>query len=234
MQVLIVVFVLAGGVIAIVRLVSPGAGYVSVSLTPMAPAEASVANINAVGPYTSSRGITLTGLPSSVEVTFQKGFDSTATTAVTALCTAAQAASSRCPPTSNAGHGELDVTVNGQVRRVPLLLYIGPPERPHDIASVLLTGSAMGKKLIDTGRLLIGPGGGLELITSSLSYPGPANFDKLFLLAGMQRTAATGAQHATIRSLITNPPTCSGQWTAQGTMTFPNGSFSQAIAIACG
>ncbi len=76
-------------------------------------------------------------------------------------------------------------------------------------------------------------GGGLELRTSPLSFPAQASFDKLFLVVGTQRTAKAGG-HATLRSLISNPPTCSGQWTAQGTVTFANGSFSQATAVPCG
>jgi hypothetical protein len=230
MQALIVVFVIAGIVVAVVKLITPAAGFVSVAVTPTAPAEPSVATISVVAPFTSSQGVTLSGLPSSVDVTLQKGFASTATTAVTSLCTAADAASAACPPASNAGHGELDVTVNGQTRRVQLLLYVAPPVRPHDVASLVI---AAGGSVIDTARVLTTPGGGLELTTSPLSYSARANFDKLFLVLDTQRTANAGG-HATLRSLISNPPTCTGQWTAQGTVTFPNGSFSQAAAIPCG
>jgi hypothetical protein len=230
MQALIVVFVVAGIVVAIVKLVTPGAGFVSVAVTPTSPAEPSVATINVVAPFSSSQGITLSGLPSSIDLTLQKGFASTATTAVTSLCTPAQASSAGCPPASNAGHGELDLTVNGQVRRVQLLLYVGPPARPHDVASLVLTTSG---RVVDTARVLITPGGGLELLTSPFSYSARANFDTLFLVLGTNRTANTGG-HATLRSLISNPPTCTGQWTAQGTVTFANGSFSQAVAIPCG
>jgi hypothetical protein len=230
MQALIVVFVIAGIVVAIVKLVTPATGYVSVAVTPTSPAEPSVATISVVAPLDSSQGLTLSGLPSSVDVTLQKGFASTATTAVTSLCTAADASSANCPPASNAGHGELDVTVNGQMRRLQLLLYVGPPAHPHDVASLVVTA---GRRVIDTARLLSTPGGGLELITSPLSISAQANFAKLFLVLGTQRTASTGG-HASLRSLISNPPTCSGQWTAQGTVTFPDGSFSQATAIPCG
>jgi hypothetical protein len=230
MQALIVVFVIAGIVVAVVKLVAPGNGYVSVAVTPTSPAEPSIATISVVAPFTSSQGIALSGLPTSIDVTLQKGFASTATTAVTSLCTAADASSAACPPGSNAGHGELDVTVNGQTQRVQLLLYVGPPLHPHDVASLVMTAAG---RLIDTARVLTTPGGGLELITSPLSYSARANFDKLFLVLGTQRTTKT-RHHATLRSLISNPPTCSGQWTGQGTVTFPNGSFSQAAAIPCG
>lgn len=229
MQVLVVVFVIAGIVIAITRLVAPSTGFVSAAVNPTAPAEASTASINVVGPFSSQRGVTLTGMPSSIEVTFQSGFTSTATTAVTALCTATEAASSRCPPDSNAGHGELDVTAGGRLRKVQLLVWIGPPLQRHDIASLVMTGSALGKRVTETARVLTGPGGGgLELLTTPLTFPAAAQFDTLSLTAGMQRTARS------ISSVITNPPACQGQWTGQGTVTFPNGTFSQALTIPCG
>lgn len=231
MQALIVVFVLVGIVVGVVKLIAPSTGYVSVGVTPTSPAEPSLATISAVGPFTSSRGVTLSGLPGSIDVTLQKGFASTATTAVTSLCTAAQASSAGCPPASNAGHGELDVTVAGNVQRVALLLYIGRPAHPHDIASLVMTGNG---RLIDTARVFSTPGGGLELRTSPVAYSAQATFDKLFLVVGTQRTAKAGGGHPTLRSLISNPPTCSGQWTAEGTVTFGNGSFSQAAAIPCG
>jgi hypothetical protein len=230
MQAMIVVFVIAGIVVGIVKLVGPSTGFVSVAVTPTSPAEPSIATISVVAPFSSSQGITLSGLPSSIDVTLQKGFASTATTAVTSLCTTARASSAGCPPASNAGHGELDVTVNGQMRRLQLLLYVGTPAHPHDIASLVMTASG---RVIDAARVLTTPGGGLELVTSPLSYSAQANFDKLFLVLGTHRTANSG-RTASLRSLISNPPACSGQWTAQGTVTFPNGSFSQAVAIPCG
>ncbi len=230
MQALIVVVVVTGIVVAIVKLVSPSNGYVSVAVTPLSPAEPSVATISVVAPFTSPGGITLSGLPSSIDVTFQNGFGSTATTAVTSLCSAAQASAAGCPGASNAGRGELVVTVNGNARRVPLLLYVGPPAHPHDVATLLITG---GGRVLDTARLLPSPGGGLELITSPLSYSAQANFDRLDLVVGTQRTAKSRG-HATLRSLISNAPTCSGQWTAQATVTFPDGTFSQALAFPCG
>ncbi len=231
MQALIVVFVVAGIVVAIVKLVAPSSGYVSVAVTPTSPAEPSVATISAVAPFTSSQGDALPGLPSSIDVTLQQGFASTATTAVTSLCATAQASSASCPPASNAGHGELDLSVNGQARRLPLLLYIGRPTRPHDTATILMTA---GGRLVDTARLFSSPGGGLELLTAPLAFTAQATFDKLLLVLGIQRTAKRAGGHATLRSLISNPPTCSGQWTAQGTVTFQNGSFSQALSIPCG
>ena len=230
MQAMIVVFVAAGIVVAIVRLVAPSSGYVSVSVTPTSPAEPSIATISVVGAFNSSAGITLSGLPGSIDVTLQKGFASTATTSVTSLCTATKASSGSCPPASNAGHGELDVTVDGQMRRVPLLLYLGRPAQLHDLASLVMTDN---RRVIDRARVFSTPGGGLELRTSPMSYTAQASFDKLFLVVGTQRTAKAGG-HATLRSLISNPPTCSGQWTGQGTVTFANGSFSQAVSIPCG
>jgi PKD repeat protein len=231
MQAMIVVMVVAGIVVAIVKLVEPSTGFVSVAVTPTSPAEPSIATISVVAPFSSSQGITLSGLPSSIDVTLQKGFASTATTAVTSLCTAARVSAVGCPPASNAGHGELDLTLDGRMHRIPLLLYVGPPAHAHDIASLVMTADP--GRVIDTARVLNTPGGGLELVTSPLSYSAQANFDKLQLVLGTQRTAESGG-HRTLRALIANAPTCSGQWTAQGTVTFPNGSFSQAIAIPCG
>ncbi len=231
MQVLIVVFVIAAIVLAIVKLIAPSNGYLSVGVTPTSPAEPSVATISVVAPFTSSQGVTLSGLPSSIDLSLQTGFASSATTAVTSLCTAAQATSGHCPSASNAGHGELDLTVSGRTERVPLLLYIGRPAQPHDVASVQMTSNG---RLVDTARLFTTEGGGLELRTSPLSSPPQATFDKLLLVLGTQRTARSGQSHATLRSLISNPPTCSGQWTAQGTATYSDGSFSQALAIPCG
>jgi hypothetical protein len=213
---------------------------VSTTLTPNKVSKSSTLTISANGPFSFS------GLPKSAELLVQKGFKSSAKS-VPVLCTNAQASSITCPTKSKVGSGTAVATGTfgafSQQDTIALSLFLGVRQQQHDIASVVVVGqdSVFHATLHGVGRLFK-TSGGLELLfsqfpsVSSLPSGTSVTLNSLDLKAGASRTVTKGKgkhKHKVHYALITNPPTCSGQWTGSFTLTFSSGTFSKALSAAC-
>jgi hypothetical protein len=217
---------------------------VSVSVSPNKPKARSAVTMSA----SSFTGVS--GLPMSVEITVQKGFTSSAKS-VSVLCSAGQASSSSCPAKSEIGTGEATGTAMflGQAlnESVPLTFYLGRRLQRGDIASVVVTASALGRTGSASGRLFVPSGGGLEILFSSLPNfalpPGTTVTPKSisFTAKALRTVTETVRRHhrkhmVKIRySLITNPRTCSsGHWTGTLQATFTSASVPPTtFSITC-
>lgn len=196
---------------------------ISASVSPNTAGAHSKLKVSATGPFTSS------SLPTSIQITVQKGFRSSAKS-VAALCSPSR---SSCPTGSKIGSGQVVATVSilGQTK-VPFTLYLGKAQQKGDIASIVLTATVAGNKQKATGRLFTPSGGGLEMLFSHLpSLPSgfTATLDHLSLQAHAVRKVGSKTY-----SLITNPPTCAtGQWTGSVTLQFQSGPVTQPLLISC-
>ncbi len=203
--------------------VAAGGPTVKVSVKPDKPNAQSTLSIAASGNFGHS------GLPTSVKLTVQKGFRTSAKS-VPVLCNTKKvspSSSNPCPAKSKIGSGKVVATVQlfGK-QTVPFTMYLGT--RPHkgDVAAIILSGDVpvAGTQNV-IGRLLKTKSGGLEILFSHLlSVPVSGTLNQLSLSAH-----AVNSKH----SLITNPPACHGHWTGAFKLGFKSGSESKTVAIAC-
>jgi hypothetical protein len=239
------VFCLAGlGALVSAAIAMAASATVSVSVSPNKPKARSAVTVSA-----SNLG-GVSGLPTSVEITVQKGFTSSAKS-VSVLCSASHASSSSCPAKSEIGTGNATGTATflGQTlnESIPLTFYLGRRLQRGDIASVVVTASALGQTGSASGRLFVPAGGGLEILFSRLPNfalpPGTTVTPKSIsftakALRTVTRTAKRNRRRHTVKlhySLITNPTACAGEhWTGTFRATFTSGSVPPtAFTIAC-
>jgi hypothetical protein len=190
-----------------------------------------------------------TGVPSSVVLTVQKGFTSSVK-AVPVLCSSSAAT---CPAGSQIGSGSITASALGQTLTAPVKLFLGPPQQPGDISSVIATGSADGIPLHAIGRVFTPAGGGLELSidTSSLGSL-PVTIQGVSLSAHathtvikkktiVKRVGPPGHKHKkkivkrtkVVYSVLTNPPTCNGTWTGSLTLNYASGPITLPLSTPC-
>ena len=221
-------------------------GTVSITLKPDRVAVASTLSVVAQGPFPSAGGV-----PSSVRLDVQRGFKSDRRS-VSVLCTPSQARGSACPEKSKVGSGNAWVHVTTALGlgsgdyEIPFELFLGSPQLAGDLASVTIEAHAPEPvgTVSATGRLLVlrrGPYG-LELRFDKFPKPTfPAGttvtLNRIALTAGASRVVRTGKgrhRHTQRYALITNPPACHGNWTAQITAMFENGApFSRVASTRC-
>ncbi len=213
----------------------------TITLSPNRPSAASALTVTATGPFPQQ-----SGQLRSAAITTQAGFSSNARS-VAVLCTATQAANGTCPPGSRVGGGAAAVTgTYGTFSRqdtITFSLFLGVPGRRGDIASVVIEGSdsVFHQSAHVTGRLFKAPGGGLELLFDQLpQYSLPTGtqvtLDRLNLQAHAVRTVAGKRKHRhqTRYALITNPPTCSGAWSATLALSFSSGPpYMRSLTAPC-
>jgi hypothetical protein len=188
-------------------------------------------------------------VPRSAVLSIQRGFKLDPR-ARSARCTTRQAADFECPKASRIGGGAAVVTASGAI--VPggsqdftaaIDLFLAPPERPHDLAGVVVYvhEPTTGTRGTSTGRLVARGRGpyGYELRFERLSAgqsPPPGvtiKLKHLELRVGARRTV-TRAGRRIVHSLITNPATCDGTWNGHGVVTFTDGSTSETgLQVAC-
>jgi hypothetical protein len=221
------------------------AATVSVSLSPDKVSKNSAMMVSASGFPAAS------GLPTSAEFKVQKGF-ATSAKSVSVLCSASQAASSSCPAASKIGTGTASVTGTLGLVSVPdtvnFQLFLGAPKQAGDVASVDVTGSDTGglaTNITGSGRLFKAAGGGLDLLfdqfpTIALPPGTTVTLNSLSLSASATRTVTVKVGKRKHRhkkkvtySLITNPSTCTGQWTGTATVTFASGPITQSLSTPC-
>ena len=200
-----------------------------VTVTPDTPSAQSTLTGSATGPYSHS------GLPKSLALTVQKGFESSAQS-VPVLCNSKSSkvtsnSPNPCPARSKIGSGKVVGTVSGFGQQtVPFTLYLGKPTHKGDIASVVISATLpiVGSTENAVGRLFKATDGSIEVLFSKLpSAPSGVKItaDRLNLSAH-----AVDGTH----SLVTNPPTCSrGHWTGSFTLTFSSGTVSKTTSIPC-
>lgn len=204
--------------------VAAGGPTVTVSVKPDTPKSHSTLSVSAKGPFTES------GIPTSLKLTAQKGFDSSAKS-VPVLCDTSKVKSSSskpCPAKSKIGSGEVVATVSGFGKQtIPFTMYLGARQKKGDIAAVVLSGKIpiIGTENV-VGRLFKATNGSIEILFSKLpSVPVSAKLDKLSFSAHAVRGK---------NSLITNPPSCTGgHWTGTIKVGFSGGSFSKTTSIPC-
>src|SRR5437763_12824247 len=181
---------------------------VQVTVTPGTPSAHSTLKILATGPFSQS------GLPKSLKLTAQKGFQSSAKS-VPVLCNSRSSkvtsdSPNPCPAGSKIGSGKVVATFSGLEETAPFTLYLGKPRQTGDIASIVLSGTAAGMTDNVVGRLFKPSNGSIEILFKKLpSAPSGVTFKRLSLSAH-----AVNGTH----SLVTNPSSCSrGHWTGSFT-----------------
>jgi hypothetical protein len=207
---------------------------ISVSLSPNKVKKNSHLTVNASGFPAQS------GLPTSAEFLVQPGFK-TSPRSVSKLCSPS---ASSCPSASKIGTGIAQVTASvlGQniADTVNFRLYLGKPKQGGDIASVEVFGSDtyLHQSANGSGRLFKSSSGGLELLfdqfptVSGVPSGATITLNTLSFNAGAKRTVTRHHKKVTY-SLITNPSTCTGQWTGSGTVTFSSGPVTQTFSTPC-
>jgi hypothetical protein len=211
------------------------AATISISLHPDKVKKHASLSVSATGFPTEN------SLPTSAEFQVQPGFK-TSIKSVSKLCSPS---ASTCPAQSKIGSGTAQLTGSYLGVSIPdtvtFTLYLGSPKQPGDIASVVITGSDtyLHQTLTGSGRLFKTASGGLELLfdhfPSVSGLPSGTTFtlNSLSFTAGATRTVKHHHKKVTY-SLITNPSTCSGNWTGSGSVTFGSGqTVSQNFSTAC-
>lgn len=200
---------------------------VKVSVTPDTPNSHSTLKLTARGPLSES------GLPTSLKLTAQKGFESSAKS-VAVLCNPKSKAvtsnsSDPCPAKSKIGAGEVLATVEPFGKEtVPFTMYLGRPEKTGDIASIVISAQVPSSGTENVvGRLFKDAAGGIEILFAHLPKA-PKGFTITFNKLTFSARAVRGKY-----SLITNPPTCSGHWRGTFTLVFADGTYSTPTSIAC-
>lgn len=200
---------------------------VNVSVTPDTPSSHSTLKLTAKGPLSES------GLPTSLKLIAQKGFESSAKS-VAVLCNPKSKAvtsnsSDPCPAKSKIGSGEVIATVQPFGKQtVPFTMYLGKPQKRGDIASIVISAQVPSSGTQNVvGRLFKGTNGGIEVLFAHLPKA-PKGFTITFDKLTFSAHAVRGKQ-----SLITNPPTCSGHWHGSFTLVFANHTYSTPTSIAC-
>jgi hypothetical protein len=214
-------------------------GNISVTLSPNKVSNSSTLTA-------SASGFTATGLPTSADFKVQKGFQ-TSIKSVAQLCSASQASNNACPAASKIGSGTAVASAAGLHDTISFSLFLGPPTGGN-VGSIVVTGSDAYFHYTATGsgELLKIPGGGLEL--SFPHFPSihnlPQNItitlDSLSLTAHATRTVKVTSgkgkhkhKKKVTYSLITNPSTCTSQWTGSATVTFPSGPVTEPLSTPC-
>ena len=232
-------FSLAGVALTGTTFAASGPPGLTISLQPNVTGRPSTLVIEADGQPDQSDG----RVPKSAVLSIQRGFRLDPR-ARSARCTQQRAEQFNCPKASRIGGGEAVVTASGAI--VPggsqdftaaIDLFLAPPERPHDLAGVVVYvhEPTTGTRGTSTGRLVPRANGpyGYELRFDDLGAgqsPPPGVTIKLKHLAlkvGARR-AVTRAGHRVVHNLITNPPRCNGTWHGHGTITFTDGSTAEA------
>jgi hypothetical protein len=202
---------------------------IKVTVTPDTPSAHSTLKLSATGPYSQS------GLPKSLEMTAQKGFQSSAKS-VPILCNSKSSkvtsnSANPCPAKSKVGSGKVVANVTspplGQ-QTVPFTLYLGKPRRTGDIASIVLSADVpiAGTQNV-VGRLFKAGNGSIEILFNKL--PSASGVTVKVKNLNFSAHAVNGGH-----SLITNPPSCNkGHWTGTFTLTFASGTLSKHTSIPC-
>jgi hypothetical protein len=202
---------------------------VQVTVTPDTPSAHSTLKISATGPFSQS------GLPKSLKLTAQKGFQSSAKS-VPVLCNSRSSkvtsnSPNPCPAQSKIGSGKVVANVSFPIpstQTAPFTLYLGKPRQTGDIASIVLSGTVAGMTENVVGRLFKASDGSIEILFKKLPSA-PSGVTITFKRLSLSAHAVNGTH-----SLITNPPSCSrGHWTGSFTLTFSSGKFSKNTSIPC-
>jgi hypothetical protein len=190
-------------------------------------------------------------VPKSAVLSVQRGFRVDPRSRA-ARCSSRQAQSFACPEASRIGSGHAVVTARGllvpggaQDFTASIALFLSPPAPSTDVAGVVVTVSEpkTGQRGTATGRIVRRASGryGYELRfdrfpTTQAPPPGiTVELKRLDLRAGARRTVTiyrtigSGTTRRRVRrrvtySLITNPLTCNGSWTAHAALSFQDGS----------
>jgi hypothetical protein len=201
---------------------------ITVTVTPDTPSSQSTLTVSARGPFSE------TGLPQSLKLTAQKGFQSSAKS-VPVLCNSSSSkvtsnSPDPCPANSKIGSGKGVATVSGFGKEtVPFTLYLGKPRRTGDIASIVLSATVpfSGTRNV-VGRLFKTSTGSIEILFNRFPSA-PSGFTITVNRLGFSAHAVNGTH-----SLITNPPSCKhGHWTGSFTATFSSGTVSKQTSIPC-
>ena len=190
-------------------------------------------------------------VPTSAVLSVQRGFRVDPRSRAV-RCSARQAQSFACPEASRIGTGQATVTARGllvpggaQDFTASIALFLSPPDPITDVAGVVVavTEPSTGRRGTATGRIVRRARGpyGYELRfdrfpTTPAPPPGiTVELKRLDLRAGARRTVTiirtvrSGTTRRRVRrrvtySLITNPSTCNGSWTARAALSFQDGS----------
>jgi hypothetical protein len=203
---------------------------VQVTVTPDTPSAHSTLKISATGPFSAP------GLPKSLELTAQKGFQSSAKS-VPVLCNSRSSkvtsnSPNPCPANSKIGSGKVvaNVTFLGtqSTQTAPFTLYLGKPRQTGDIASIVLSATIASSTENVVGRLFKASNGSIEILFKKLPSA-PSGVTIKFKRLSLSAHAVNGTH-----SLITNPSSCSGgHWTGSFTLTFSSGTVSKNTPIPC-
>jgi hypothetical protein len=228
------------GVLALAGAAAATDGTVTTTLTPNKAGAPTAATVTVSGLSAPA------GVPSSIVLTVQNGFTSSLK-AVPVLCSSTAAT---CPADSQIGSGSLTATALGQTVTVPVKLFLGAPQQPGDISSVIVNGS---DNLHATGRVFTPAGGGLELLldTSSLgslpvtiqglSLSAHATQTKVKKKTIIKRVGKPGHKHKkkivkrtkVVYSVLKNPPSCTGTWTGSLTLNYASGPITLPLSTPC-
>ena len=202
---------------------------IKVTVTQHTPRAHSTLKVSATGPYSES------GLPKSLVLTVQKGFESSAKS-VPVLCNPKSSkvtsnSPKPCRKASKVGSGKVVANVSGLGRQsVPFTLYLGKPRHKGDIASIVLSGTLpiVGTTENVVGRLFKAGNGSIEILFKKLPSA-PSGITLTVKSVGFSAHAVNGRH-----SLLTNPSSCgSGHWTGTFTLTFATGTVSKHTSIPC-
>jgi hypothetical protein len=130
---------------------------------------------------------------------------------------------------------------------VTFTLFLGAPKQAGDVGAVDITGSdtVLHQTITGSGRLFKAAGGGLDLLfdqfpTIALPAGTTVTVNSLSLSASATRTVTVKVgkrkhkhKKKVTYSLITNPSTCTGQWTGTATVTFASGPVTQSLSTPC-
>jgi hypothetical protein len=193
-----------------------------ISVNPNTPGAESTFSVSASGPFGQS------GLPTSMKLIEQKGFQSSAKS-VAVLCPlpVSPTSTTPCPSGSKVGSGQAVVKVQGVGQLTsPLTLYLAKPHHRGDIASIVLSANTVAGTQNVVGRLFRTGSGGIEtLFTHLITSPLTATLNKISF-----STHAVRGTH----SFTTNPPSCSGgHWSATLRLGFTSGADSKKVSIGC-
>jgi hypothetical protein len=164
-------------------------------------------------------------------------------------CTVAQARAATCPPLSRIGSGHGQVTVfppsGPQEVEIGIDFFITPPQRPGDIAGLVLAAHepVSGLTFNLVGRLVTLPKGpyGLELRFADTAAELPSDIvvqlHHVSVRFGTQRTVKVGAgakRRRVTYHLLTTPGTCPRKgWPFLLTVSYTTGTESYAARGAC-
>jgi hypothetical protein len=170
--------------------------------------------------------------------------------AVRKTCTLAEARASSCPAASKIGGGGGHVTVfppSGQPQELSLGIdfFLTPPQRPHDLAGLVLAAHEPGSGLTFNlvGEMVRVPRGryGLELRFADTAAELPSNITvqlhRVNVRFGTQRRVTVGSGRHRRRvtyHLLTNPPTCGRRgWPFLLTVSYTTGTEKYAAYGRC-